>query len=152
MDRDMNGIAVSSTLMALVFLGMLYILFSLGLRENMAPLDDGAKLVEKLGACTLASRAEMLVLAWNETINSPQKVNADTNVYYRIWSSNVLRRNLDPIYTEFALFAHMYELSINGQLDRSRIQALIAPYYLEEQRLAAERQPKMMPLQPVCMN
>lgn len=148
----MNGIAVSSTLMAFVFLTLLYILFSLGLRENMAPLDDGAKLVEKLGACTLASRAEMLVLAWNDTINSPKTVSTDTNVYYRIWSSNVLRRNLDPVYTEFGLFAQMYELSVNGQLDRSRIQTLIAPYYLEEQRLAIEKQPKIMPLQPVCMN
>lgn len=147
----MYGLAISASLMAFLFLILLYTLFHMGLRENMAPLDDGAP-ANKKADCSFETRVHAMALAWNDTANSPKYVNTDSNVQYKLWSSNVLRRGLDPVYTDAALFTHMVELSVRQQLDMAAIGKLMAPYREKELQIAAEQQPKVMSLQPVCMN
>lgn len=147
----MYGLAISASLMAFVFLILLYVLFHMGLRENMAPLDDGVAPEKKLD-CSFNTRVHAMALAWNDTANSPKYVSTDTNVQYKLWSSNVLRRGLDPVYTCAELFSHMMELGSRKQLDLATLGKLMAAYHEKELQIAAQKQPKMMSAQPVCMN
>lgn len=156
MDRvviyiNMYGLAVSSSLMALVFLGLLYILFHMGLRENMNHDQSGkveGSLDSKELACSIKPRVLAMIAAWNDTANSPKKVNGDVNVHYKLWSSNVIRRGLDPIYTDAALFTEMTKV----YLSEESITSLMAPYFHQELQNAKQNQPKTLPAHPVCMN
>lgn len=147
MNRVMYDIAIPSTLMALVFLALLYILFSMGLKENLSPPPnvphphpEGDK------DCTIDGRVAMMVVAWNDTIQSPQKIEMDMNVYYKLWSSNVIRRGLDKIYTDPVLFSKLMELSKQNALSVPVLRELMAPYYKKETAPAAVT----MPLAPFC--
>lgn len=147
----MYGLAVSASMMAFVLLGLLYVLFNMGLQENMYPLDDGVT-KDRKGDCSLQGRVNMMVLAWNDTTFSPKNLHTDPNVNYKIWSSNVIRRGLDPVYTDPKLFTELYHESRTQQITEKGLARLMAPYYEKELQNAKQNMPKTMPLQPVCMN
>ncbi len=143
----MYHIAIPATLMALAFLALLYVLFTMGLRENLSPpVNTLPPHVNDPKDCTIDGRVAMMVVAWNDTIQSPQKIEMDANVFYKLWSSNVLRRGLDKIYTDPALFTRLMMLSKNGELTVPAVRELIAPYYQQE-----TAPPNVtMPLVPFC--
>lgn len=149
MGRVMYGLAISASLMALLLLTLLYVLFHMGLRENMAPLDDGTTKGANSGDCTFKTRVEAMAIAWNNTINSPKFVNTDTNVQYKMWSSNVIRRGLDQVYTHPELFSHL----IAEPVDEARLRQLMAPYHKKELQIASENQRSLVNVvHGVCSN
>lgn len=151
----MYELGLSASIMALILLGLLYVLFHMGLRENMSPVDTGKENhnVRKLKSdCSVTGRVKLMIMAWNDTMNSPRKINVDINVYFKLWSSNVIRRGLDPIYTHSDLFTAMYRASVQGALTEEVVAELMTPYYQQELQNAEKNQPTVMPLQPFCMN
>lgn len=147
MSREMYDIAIPSTMMALVFLGLLYSLFHMGLRENLSA--SVKRRVPKSIECSIDGRVAMMVFAWNDTVQSPQKNDMDSNVYYQIWYSNVLRRGLNVVYTCPLLFAKIAQHSKEGTLDAMVLRHLMIPYY---EREVVPPAAEMMPLAPVCHN
>lgn len=124
----------------------------MGLRENMVPDEqkhiDGGVATD----CSVGGRVKLMIMAWNDTMNSRQKIDVDINVYYKLWSSNVIRRGLDPIYANSTLFTEMYRASVQGALTEGVVAKMMMPYYEQELQNAEKNQPKTMPLQPFCMN
>lgn len=136
--------------MALLFLALLYVLFTMGLRENLkdvgTPSSKATVVADAVVDCSIDGRVVAMITAWNDTIQSPQKIDMDTNVYFTLWSSNVIRRGLDKVYTDPVLFTKMMELSKNGELDPSTLRELMEPYYQKETPLPSP----IMPLTPFC--
>lgn len=136
---------VSSSLMALLFLAVLYVLFHIGLqnagapgahtqgtKENITLRQVGPTSSSNKTQCNIEDRVDFMSLAWNETMNSKLKVNMDTNIYYQLWYSNVLKYGLDPIYTDPALFQAMFEKSVKRELTKEVLHELLVPYFEKE--------------------
>lgn len=102
----------------------------------------------------LRLRAEGVMLAWYDTIESIISTPSDQSALYSIWSGNMFKRGLSYNYISPTLFEQVQDLYEQDELGVAEIIPLIEVSYVKEKKFR-EREMIMKrerPIAPICLN
>ena len=107
---------------------------------------------QPLMSTSIEVRANQFILAWKDTMTHPLLNTHDPNVLYSLWSANMARRGLSPLYTTESLFEASKRAAIQDELTIAYVIQLIEGMYQQELECELKQNSETRFQQPICMN